>query len=116
MRKEKLYISKAMYKVLGVSILLSLIGGWAYWIWQQQDLRHNMQVQRQFNSMHSSVLHNDDQATLNLMQLAHQDQRLTKKEWQQIQQSHHEFLKSFDHSKAIAREREFKERKMAQLQ
>ena len=95
-------------------VLVVLLSGGAYWIWQQQDLGKNLQVQRELARIYKMAVINQDQQTLQLIKEADQDRRLSQKEWQTIQASHSATLKNFDHSDAMAREKEFLQRKAAQ--
>ena len=80
----------------------------------QQDVGKNLQVQRELARIYKMAVINQDQQTLQLIKDADQDRRLSQKEWQTIQASHSEILKNFDHSDAMAREKEFLQRKAAQ--
>ena len=95
-------------------VLVVLLSRGAYWIWQQQDLGKNLQVQRELARIYKMAVINQDQQTLQLIKGADQDRRLSQKEWQTIQASHSEILKNFDHSDAMVREKEFLQRKAAQ--
>lgn len=95
-------------------VLVVLLSVGAYWIWQQQDLGKNLQVQRELARIYKMAFINQDQQTLQLIKDADQDRRLSQKEWQTIQASYSETLKNFDHSDAMAREKAFLQRKAAQ--
>jgi ferritin len=100
-----------MYKLIGFSLCVFVIIVVGYLLWQQQDLRKNMQVQRELSTIYKMASKNADQHTVQFIQAAEQDQHLSQTEWQQIQHSHAAFLQQFDPSDAQARERAFMQRK-----